>query len=57
MTRDERFKALADLFQRFTVLLDEVPVEHKTEVRRPFCDAAGRYLEVMEEANGTSENA
>jgi len=57
MTRDERFKALADLFQRFTVLLDEVPEEHKTEVRRPFCDAAGRYLEVMEETDDTSENA
>ena len=49
MTREERFKALADLFQRFTTLLDEIPEEHRNEVRAPFCDAAGRYLEVMEE--------
>lgn len=49
MTREERFKALAALFRDFTILLDEVPEERRNDVRRPFCDAAGRYLEVMEE--------
>lgn len=57
MTREERFKALAALFRDFTALLDEIPEERRDEVRMPFCNAAGRYLEVMEEANGTSENA
>ena len=50
MTREERFKALAALFRDFTTLLEEVPEERRNEVRKPFCDAAGRYLEVMEEA-------
>ena len=49
MTREERFKALAALFRDFTVLLDEIPEERRNEVRMPFCNAAGHYLEVMEE--------
>lgn len=49
MTREERFRALADLFRDFTALLEEIPEERRNEVRMPFCDAAGRYLEVMEE--------
>lgn len=49
MTREEKFKALAALFRDFTALLEEIPEERRDEVRTPFCNAAGHYLEVMEE--------
>lgn len=48
MTREERLKRLSAFFRDFARLLEEIPMDEREAVRKPFCEAMGAYLAAVE---------
>ena len=48
MTREQRLKRLSAFFRDFAQLLEEIPMDEREAVRKPFCEAMGQYLRITE---------